>query len=339
MRAYLLYGAGDLRPEERTVPQPLPGSVIVEPRFTGVCGSDVHYFQHGYCGRFVPKRPFALGHEFSGVVRELGAGVTTLSLGDEVAVDPSMPCGVCAHCRSGRYNLCPDMRYFGSASCDPHLDGSLAQYVSVPAVNCHRLPPGISLSQASLLEPLSVAMHALRQGGPVSGRNVLVTGGGPIGQLILRVARAFGAWRITVSDPDPFARQFAVQHGADAAIDPLSIDAWKGLDGFDTVFEASGSPAALSNAIEAAARGGTLVLVGTLPERVEMPANLIMNRELNLRGSFRFANVFGEGLRLVAAGIIPLDGLVTQVFPHEETPQAMRVASSRQSVMKVQIAS
>jgi 2-desacetyl-2-hydroxyethyl bacteriochlorophyllide A dehydrogenase len=339
MRAYLLYGAGDLRPEERTVPQPPPGSVIVEPRFTGVCGSDVHYFQHGYCGRFVPKRPFALGHEFAGVVRELGAGVTTLSLGEEVAVDPSMPCGVCAHCRSGRYNLCPDMRYFGSASCDPHLDGSMAQFVSVPVGNCHRLPPGISLSQASLLEPLSVAMHAVRQGGSVAGRNVLVTGGGPIGQLILRVARAFGAWRITVSDPDPFARQFAVQHGADAAIDPLSANAWKGQDGFDTVFEASGSPAALSNAIEAAARGGTLVLVGTLPERVEMPANLIMNRELNLRGSFRFANVFGEALRLVAAGIIPLDGLVTQVFPYEETPQAMRVASSRQSVMKVQIAS
>jgi L-idonate 5-dehydrogenase len=339
MRSYLLYGAGDLRREERPAPAPPPGGVLVEPRFTGVCGSDVHYFRHGYCGRFVPRRPFALGHEFAGVVTELGAGVTSLSVGDEVAVDPSMPCGVCAYCRGGRYNLCPDMRYFGSASCDPHIDGSMAQYVSVPAGNCHRLPPGISLAQASLLEPLSVAMHAVRQCGGVAGRSVLVTGGGPIGQLILRVARAFGAWRVSVSDPDPFARDFALRHGADAGIDPVSQEAWKGADAFDIVFEASGAPAALSNGIEATARGGTLVLVGTLPESVDMPANLVMNRELTLRGSFRFANVFGEALRLVAAGVIPLDGLVTHVMPFEEAPQALRLASSRQSVMKVQLAS
>lgn len=339
MRSYLLYGAGDIRAVERPRPEAVPGSVVVEPAFTGICGSDVHYFQHGYCGRFVPKRPFALGHEFAGIVREIGPGVTTLALGDAVAVDPSMPCGVCSHCRTGRYNLCADMRYFGSASCDPHLDGSMAQFVSVPGGNCHRLPSGISLGQASLLEPLSVAIHAVRQCGSPAGRHVLVTGGGPIGHLILRVARAFGAWRISVSDPDPFAREFALQHGADAAIDPLSAGAWSGRDGFDIVFEASGSPAALVNAIEATARGGMMVLVGTLPERVEVPANLVMSRELSLRGSFRFAHVFGEALRLVSAGIIPLDGIVTHVFPYEETPQAMRLASSRQSVMKVQIAS
>lgn len=321
------------------MPETVPGTVIVEPAFTGICGSDVHYFQHGYCGRFVPKCPFALGHEFAGIVREIGPGVTTLALGDAVAVDPSMPCGVCSHCRTGRYNLCPDMRYFGSASCDPHLDGSMAAFVLVPARNCHRLPSGISLEQASLLEPLSVAMHAVRQCGSPAGRNILITGGGPIGHLIMRVARALGAWRISVSDPEPFSRQLALQHGADAVIDPLSIDAWKGLDGFDTVFEASGSPAALVNGMEATVRGGTLVLVGTLPEHIDMPANLVMSRELSLRGSFRFAHVFGEALRLVAAGIIPLDGIVTHVFPYEETPQAMRLASSRQSVMKVQIAS
>ena len=339
MRSFLLYGAGDLRPAERPAPAPPPGSVVVEPRFTGVCGSDVHYFRHGYCGRFVPKRPFALGHEFAGVVTELGAGVTTLSPGDEVAIDPSMPCGSCRCCRGGRYNLCPDMRYFGSASCDPHLDGSLAQFVPVPAGNCHRLPTGITLAEASLMEPLSVALHAVRQCGSPAGRNVLVAGGGPIGQLILRVAKAFGAWRVTVSDPDPFARDFALRHGADAAIDPLSPDAWEVPDAFDIVFEASGATAALCNGIEATARGGTLVLVGTLPDRVELPANLVMNRELTLRGSFRFANVFSDALRLVAAGILSLDGLVTHVFPFEETPQALQAATARRSVMKVQIAS
>jgi L-iditol 2-dehydrogenase len=144
---------------------------------------------------------------------------------------------------------------------------------------------------------------------------------------------------VTVSDPDPFARDFALRHGADAAIDPLSPDAWEVPDAFDIVFEASGATAALCNGIEATARGGTLVLVGTLPDRVELPANLVMNRELTLRGSFRFANVFSDALRLVAAGILSLDGLVTHVFPFEETPQALQAATARRSVMKVQIAS
>lgn len=337
MKAYLLYGARDIREAERPEPEPAPGTVIVEPRYTGICGSDVHYFQHGYCGRFVPKRPFALGHEFSGVVTRLGEGVTSLAPGDEVAIDPSMPCGHCSHCRTGRYNLCAGMRYFGSASCDPHLDGSMARLVEVPAANCHRLPAGLILADASLLEPLSVALHAVRQAGSPAGRNVLVTGGGPIGQLILRVLRAFGAANLTISDPDPFARSFALRHGADAVIDPLSPPSQPAS--FDICLEASGAPAALVNALESMNRGGTLVLVGTLPEQVSLPANLIMNRELTLRGSFRFANVFEDAMQLVAKGVLRLDGMVTQVHPFAAIPQAMQQALDRQSVMKIQIAS
>lgn len=339
MKAYLLHGALDIRAEERPDPEPMPGMVVVEPRFTGICGSDLHYFRHGYCGKFVPKRPFALGHEFSGVIRSIGSGVTGLTPGDEVAIDPSMPCGTCGHCRTGRYNLCAYMRYFGSASCDPHLDGSMARLVAAPARNCHRLPPGIGLAEASLLEPLSVAMHAVRQCGHPAGKRILITGGGPIGQLILRVLRAFGALDITVSDPDPFARQFALQSGADRILDPTAPDAWSTIAPFDICFEAAGSPVALSNAILATNRGATVVLVGTLPEEVSLPANLIMNRELNLRGSFRFANVFEEAMHLVAAGIIRLDGLVTHVHPFDEIPQAMELANARQNVMKIQIAS
>lgn len=319
------------------MPVPVPGTteVLITVAFTGVCGSDVHYFRHGYCGRFIPKGPFALGHEFSGVIHSVGEKVTGLSAGDLVAIDPSMPCRNCKECREGRYNLCPDMRYFGSASCEPHLNGSLAGYVIVPASNVYRLPKGLSLELAALLEPLSVAMHAVRQAGNVAGKTILITGGGPIGQLIIRVLRAFGAARIMLSDVDPFARRFSLDHSADEVIDPAIPDTWSNMMPVDIVMEASGVPSALADGIRMTRRGGKIILVGTLPEEVMLPANLIMNRELTIRGSFRFANVFEEALELVAKGIIQLDGLITHTFPFEQTPLAIEKAMNRSEVMKV----
>lgn len=339
MKAYLLHGAKDIRLEEKPAPEPGAGQVLLAPKFTGICGSDVHYYQHGYCGRFIPKRPFALGHEFSGVICGVGPNVQGLSVGHEVVVDPSMPCGHCHHCRTGQYNLCLAMKYFGSASCDPHIDGALAQYVVAPAANCHILPVGISLPQAALLEPLCVAMHAARRVEELAGTSVLITGGGPIGQLILRVVRAFGALKVAVSDVDEFAREFALKSGADAAINPLDESAWKSGDGYDVVFEASGAPAALANGLETARRGGSLVLVGTLPEQFPIPGNLIMNRQLKVLGSFRFANVFEKALAMVAAGIINLEGIVTETHGFDEVPRAMQRALSRDRVMKIQVAS
>ena len=178
MKSFLLYGAKDVRLTEISIPEPAAGQVLIKPTFTGICGSDVHYFQHGYCGNFVPKRPFALGHEFAGVIDSIGSNVNGLKVGDEVAIDPSMPCGTCKHCRSGHYNLCLSMRYFGSASCDPHINGSMGQYVVAPATNSFVLPAGINMAQASLLEPLCVAMHAVKQVNQVAGTSILITGGG-----------------------------------------------------------------------------------------------------------------------------------------------------------------
>lgn len=162
MQTYLLYGAEDIRREEKPEPAVQPDEVLIQTRFTGICGSDVHYYRRGYCGRYIPKRPFALGHEFSGVISKVGSGVDTIKVGDEVAIDPSMPCGICDYCQGDDYNLCTNMKFLGSASCDPHIDGALGQFVAVPARNCFVLPGGISLPQAALLEPLCVAMHAAR---------------------------------------------------------------------------------------------------------------------------------------------------------------------------------
>ena len=338
MKTYLLYGPKDIRLAEKPAPNPEAGQVLVEIKFTGICGSDLHYFNHGFCGRFVPKRPFALGHEFSGIVREVGSNVQSLSIGDEIAVDPSMPCGSCNHCRSGHYNLCLNMKFFGSASCDPHIDGSMGEFVAVPSSNCYVLPKGIDLAQASLLEPLSVAMHAVRQVGNISGKSVLITGGGPIGQLILRVARAFGAYRVTMSDVNAFARDFALASGANAAINPVDENAWQANGHYDVVIEASGVPSALSNGLEVVRRGGTVVLVGTLPELFSLPGNLIMSKELKLFGSFRFAHVFQDAINMVASGQINLDGIVTDIYAFDDVPAAMQKALAKENVMKVQIA-
>ena len=339
MKSFLLFAPKDVRIAEKSIPDISPNEVLVAPKYTGICGSDIHYFQHGYCGNFKPKHPFALGHEFSGVIERVGEKVHTLKVGDEVAVDPSMPCGSCNYCRNGGYNLCLSMRYFGSASCDPHIDGAMAQYVLVPAVNCHILPAGISMSQASLLEPLCIALHAVRQVDQIAGKSVLITGGGPIGQLILRVVRAFGAYSITVSDVNAYARQFALNSGADYIIDPDDNQSFKRADQFDVVFEASGAPSALSNGIQLLCRGGSLVLVGTLPETFNISGNLIMSKQLKLLGSFRFANVFEDAIKFVASGIICIDGIITATYGFNEIPKALERALDRKEDMKIQIVS
>ena len=338
MRSFILHGPLDLRPGELPTPQPLPDEVLVRVACAGICGSDVHYYRHGRVGSFVPKRPFALGHEFAGVIAETGADVRHWKPGDRVAVDPSQPCGTCRDCRSGRYNLCGGMRYFGSASCDPHLDGAFSEFVAVPARNCHALAASTGWAEAAMLEPLAVALHAARRAGSLGSATVLVEGGGTIGQLVARVARAFGAAHVALADPLPFPRRIALEGGADEVVDPTAgTMPHSARDGFDIVFEAAGSVAALTHAIEATRRGGTIVQVGTLPTEATLPANRIMARELSLVGSFRFANAFEAARALVEGGRIDVLPLVSRRFLFDNTPQAMAVAAAREEVIKVQI--
>lgn len=342
MSAFLLRGPGVLDPVRLARPVPSVGQVVIRVRRAGICGSDIHYYTHGRAGRFVPKRPFVLGHEFAGEVTALGAGVAASLLGRRVAVDPSIPCGVCPVCKSGRYNLCADMRFFGSASCDPHLDGGFAEYVAAPAANCHPLDDGIGWGEAALVEPLSVALHAVNRSGGVAGKSVLITGGGPIGQLLAISARAFGAALVVVSDPAGFARTEALALGADAALDPMQADFEAEANelshgGFDVMFEAAGSAPALVQGLGLLRRGATLVQVGTLSGEVTLPFNDIMARELTVAGSFRFANVFGMALQLMATGRIATQGVISAVYPLSDLPAAMDRALAKTDVIKVQV--
>lgn len=342
MQAFVLHGAEEIRLED--VPRPVPGGgeVLVRVKAAGICGSDLHYHAHGRCGNFVPTRPFILGHEFAGEVVELGRGVDDPAIGTRVAVDPSRPCGRCRLCRQGRYNLCPEMVYFGSAAVVPPSEGCFAEFVTVPAANCWPLPDGFEYAWGALLEPMSVAMHAVQRSGGVAGKSVLITGGGTIGQMILLVATAFGASRVVVSDIKPFARDFAAGHGAAGTLDPVVGDCAVEAEryapgGFEVVFEAAGVGAALEQAIGMSAPGATVVQVGTLPDGTAIPANLLLTRELQYVGSWRFANVFERVIEMVVSGRIDPRPLITRVFPFAELPAAIREAGGDRDIIKVQI--
>ena len=342
MKAYVLHGLRDLRLDDRPVATVGSADVLVRVRRTGICGSDVHYYVHGSIGDFVPREPFALGHEFAGEIAEIGDDVEELSVGDRVAVDPQLPCGMCRFCRVGRYNLCSNMRFLGSASCFPHIDGGFGEYVAVPAANCHRLPENLDYGYAALLEPLTVATHAVMRAsayGGIAGKQILITGAGTIGQLVLVVARAYGAARLSVSDIEAFQRGLALHIGADEAFDPRGdeISSFAANDEIRTVIEVSGSPAALAQAIELVGKGGTIVQVGTQPAAVELPINLIMSKELILAGSFRSAHVIRPALDLAASGRIDLDPLITSVYPFSRFQDAVDAAVAKDREIKVQV--
>lgn len=342
MKAFVLHGQRDLRAEDVPTPVPQVGQVLVRVRRAGICGSDIHYFVHGRAGSFVPLRPFTLGHEIAGEIAETGESVDPALVGQRVAIDPSMPCGSCEFCREGRYNLCLNMRFYGSASTDPHVDGGFAEYVIAPAANCHALPEGTSWSEAAMTEPLSVAVHAVLRAGNVAGKSILVTGGGAIGQLTALVARAFGAATVVLADIAAFPRDLAIDLGANAALDAgdaAVVEQGLALvpGGFHIVFEASGAPPAVPLAIALARRGATIVQIGTLPADVTAPLNTIMARELSYLGSFRFANVFAIAIDLMASGRVNVAPLVNAVLPLAEMQTAMDRAIGKDGVIKVQI--
>jgi len=343
MNAYSLHGKEDLRCETRSVPAVKDGHVLVKVRRIGLCGSDIHYFEHGYCGAFIPKRPFVLGHEFSGELVEVGQGVEGFRPSDRIAIDPARTCGQCEFCKSGRSNLCVNVIFFGSASVDPHIDGAFCEYISVSAMNCYRLPDELGFDIAAMLEPLSVAIHAVSRSGSVAGKTIMITGGGTIGQLVLQVVQAYGAAKVIVSDPVETARQTALKQGADLALDSCADDFVERVitftdGGCDVIFEISGAGVALVQAIHASRRGAILIQVGTLPKEVALPANLIMVKELNLLGSFRFvANTFTAALHLAASGRINLKPLITQTYLFEELIKAMEFACKKNNVIKVQV--
>jgi L-idonate 5-dehydrogenase len=332
----VIHGRGDLRVEELPAPAPGPGQVLVAVRYGGVCGSDLHYWRHGGVGDFRLREPMLLGHEVVGTVLAHGSpDASTPAAGTAVAVHPATPCGVCPECADGRHNVCRDTRYLGSAARFPHVQGGFAAQVAVPAEQLRPLPAGLGLRRAALAEPLSVALHAVRRAGDVAGRHVLVTGAGPIGCLVVAAAKAAGAARVTVTDLLPAALEYARRAGADTLVradDPADAG-WPSE--VDVAVEASGVAAGLDTCLRRVRRGGTVVQLGMLPPGPSpFAGNLVVSREIDLRGAFRFHAEFDEALRLLATEPA-LDALISAVVPVAEAERAFALAADRSRSCKV----
>jgi 2-desacetyl-2-hydroxyethyl bacteriochlorophyllide A dehydrogenase len=344
MKAGVLHGAGDIRLEEYEAPTPLPGMVIIRIKRAGICGSDLHYFKDGYCGAFVPTRPFILGHELTGEIFAVHKDVVSpTGIGSRVTVNPARSCGLCEYCKSGRSNLCPDTIMLGSGSTNPPTNGAMAEFVMVRSDQCHLLPDDFDDGSGAMIEPLAVALHAVKRAGDISGKKILVTGGGTIGLLTAITAKAYGAGKVIVSDMVPERRNFALESGADHVLDPSGQNMEEQVQqltgsGFDLIFEASGSVAALRQAFDIVRPGGTIVQIGTLgTENISLPANKLMVKEIQLIGSFRYGNIFDEAIALVSSGRINLRPFITGVLPFSDISKAMHLAADKVHSLKVQI--
>jgi L-idonate 5-dehydrogenase len=306
----------------------------------GVCGSDMHYFRHARSGDFRMTSPLVLGHEIAGEIVVIAGEAQGLHVGMRVAVNPSRWCGTCAACRSGRPNLCEAIYFMGSASKTPHMQGGFStQFDAVPA-QCVPIPDHVSYAEAALAEPLAVCLHAVSRAGDLSGRRVLVVGAGPIGLMIMLAARQAGASSLTVSDMAQTPLGIAARLGADETLDvgadPQALSSLGAI--FDVVFEASGSPAGLASALHAAKRGGMVVQVGNQPAGdIAFPANIVMSKEIDLRGSFRFGQEFARAIELISAGEIDVKALVTAEMPLAQAAGAMRLAMDRTQSVKVML--
>jgi L-idonate 5-dehydrogenase len=343
MKAAVLHGARDIRIEPYRQPDLRPGMVMLRSRRVGICGTDLHYYEHGYNATFVPDRPFILGHELTGEVVAVADDVEMVKPGQRVAVNPARGCGFCAYCKGGQINLCRKTIMLGSASTTPPTDGALAEFLTVRADQCHLLPDDMDDGAGAMMEPLSVALHAVKRAGTVSGKRVLVTGGGTIGLLVALTARAFGAVPVAVSDIVSARRSKVIELGVDVALDPAAPDLadqvreLTGL-GFDMVFEASGAARALRSAFDLVRPGGTIVQIGTVGTAdIPIPVNQLMVREINFRGSMRYGDTFDEAIRLVAAGRIKVQPFVNHVFALEDSVKALEFAADRSVALKVQI--
>jgi L-idonate 5-dehydrogenase len=339
--ACVIHAARDLRVETVDLPEPGPGEVLVEIGAGGICGSDLHYYLDGGFGAVRVRQPMILGHEVAGTVAALGAGVSGLAPGDLVAVNPSHPCGDCEYCRRDEPQHCLEMRFFGSAMRMPHVQGGFRRRLVAAARQCVKVGPGVSVGEAAMCEPLSVALHAVAQAGDVRGKRVLVTGFGPIGAVVLLALRHAGAGEVTVTEvveePLAFARRLGATQAVNVAAAPEALAAEQADKGrFDIALECSGNPRALATAIACARPRGTIVQVG-VGGSFDVPMNVVVAKELRLVGSFRFHPEFEVAARLIGSRAIDVRPLITATRPLAEAEAAFNLAADRRQSMKVQL--
>ena len=338
MLACRIHAKDDLRVEPQAMPAVGDDEVLLRLGAGGICGSDLHYYFEGRNGSFVVREPLIPGHEASAVVAAVGSAVTRVREGDKVAVSPSHACGRCGYCREGREQLCEHMRFLGSASRFPHVQGMFCEYFVMGERQCYPVAGDVSLGEIAFAEPLAVALHAVNRGGDLLGKSVLVTGAGTIGCLTVLAARLAGAATIAVSDilDRPLAQAKTV--GADVALHAArDADALR-TPQFDVAYEVSGSFKALQTCMAAVKRGGVVVQVGTLPhEPLPFVVNDVMAKEVDLRGAFRWGIEFDWAVGYLASRKVDVRPLLSGQYPLADAVEAFRAAADKNRSTKVQL--
>ena len=346
MRAIVIHAARDLRIEEQKITAPKPAQVAVKIKAGGVCGSDLHYFNHGGFGDIRLREPMIPGHEVAGQVISVGAEVQGITVGDAVAINPSLPCGQCGYCLEGLPNHCSDMHFYGSAMRFPHVQGAFCEYLICEARQCVVLPNGTDMHHAAFSEPLSVGLHAAnriaRTGDGLTGKRVLVSGCGPIGCLALMVARHAGAAEIVALDVADKVLSIAAEVGADRTINVMQaaadLDDYRAGKGyFDVAIEASGVEAGIRQSLELLRPRGVQAQLG-LGGDITIPMNLAVAKEISWLGCFRFHEEFAMAANLIASGQMNVAPLLSATIPVEQAATAFQIAGDRNQSMKVQIA-
>ena len=340
MKSIVIHAAHDLRIEHQPPETPGPGQLGLRLATGGVCGSDLHYYNHGGFGTVRLRQPMILGHEVSAYVDAIGPGVSGFTKGQLVAVSPSRPCNACRYCLEGLPNQCLQMRFYGSAMPFPHIQGAFREYLVADASQCADAT-GLTAGEAAMGEPLAVTLHATTRAGGMLGKRVLVTGCGPIGTLSILAARRAGASEIVAVDLSDFTLGLAAKVGADRVInsaeEPDALTQYSLDKGhFDILYECSGAAPALVAGIAALRPRGVILQLG-LGGDMTLPMQTITAKELDLRGSFRFHPEFGVGVKLMQQGLINVKPLITHTIPLSHAEDAFKLASDRSQAMKAQI--
>ncbi|MEY8099363.1 L-idonate 5-dehydrogenase [Falsihalocynthiibacter sp. S25ZX9] len=340
MKSLVIHAANDLRIEDHDITPPASGEVQITMAIGGICGTDLHYYNHGGFGVIKLREPMVLGHEVAGHITELGIGVEHLKLGQLVAISPSRPCNTCKFCLEGAQNQCLNMRFYGSAMPFPHIQGAFRQVLNVSDSQC-AVADGITPGEAAMAEPLAVCLHATRRAGNLVGKSVLVTGCGPIGILSILCARRAGADLIVATDLSDYTLQMARAAGADKVINmaqnPDGLAEFTPDKGtFDVLYECTGAAPALAAGIHAMRPHGTIMQLG-LGGDMTLPMMAITAKELSLKGSFRFHDEFQTGVSLMQKGLIDVKPLITHTVSIDDAVAGFKLASDRTQTMKAQI--
>ncbi len=306
------------------IPKPAKGEVLIKVKCTGICGSDLHYLEHGKIGDFVVDYPFVLGHESAGVVTEVGEGVTSLKVGDRVAMEPGYTCGKCEFCKTGRYNLCPDVVFFAT----PPYDGTLSEYVAHPEHMCFKLSDKVSFCEGALIEPLAVGFHAAKQGNATAGQTAMVVGCGCIGLVTMLALKSMGVSKVYMSDVIDVRIKKARDMRADGVFNPITQDVEAELKkatdgkGVDLVIETAGNQKAQSQCVDLVKTGGTIVYVGMAADAITpIDINQLINKEASIKTVFRYKNLYPTAISAVENGL-PLKDIVSDSFTFDEADKA-----------------